>query len=136
MSHHESSWVIMSHHESLWVIMIHHDWLKFYLCVLVRPPESSPVFKTKSYESSWIIVIIMSHCESSWVIMTDDSIEIFFLKFYFCVLVGLKFEFGYDIYIIRKLMKNSIALGSYMLKKSIFKEKIFCLSMALSFHFL
>ena len=64
--------------------------------------------------------------------MTDDSIENFFLKFYFHVLVPLKFEFGYDIYIIRKPMKNSIALGSYMLKKSIFKKKKFCLSMALS----
>ena len=57
--------------------------------------------------------------------------KFFFLKFYLCVLVPLKFEFWHDIYIIRKLMKNSIALGSYMLKKSIFKKKNFCLSMAL-----
>ena len=70
MSHYESSWVIMSHHESLWVIMIHHDWLKFYLCVLVRPPESSPVFKTKSYESSWIIV---THDDSQWLIIMSHS---------------------------------------------------------------
>ena len=32
------------------------------------------------------------------------------------------FQSMYDIYIIRKLMKNSIALGSYMLKKSILKK--------------
>ena len=57
--------------------------------------------------------------------------KIFFLNFYLRFLVPLKFEFGHDIYIIRKLMKNSIALGSYMLKKSIFKKKYFCLSMAL-----
>ena len=43
----------------------------------------------------------------------------FFLNFYLRFLVPLKFEFGHDIYIIRKLMKNSIDLGSYMLKKSI-----------------
>ena len=45
--------------------------------------------------------------------------NIFFLNFYLRFLVCLKFEFGHDIYIIRKLMKNSIDLGSYMLKKSI-----------------
>ena len=58
--------------------------------------------------------------------------KIFFLNFYLRFLVPLKFEFGHDIYIIRKLMKNSIDLGSYMLKKSILKKKFFCLSMALT----
>ena len=51
-----------------------------------------------------------------------------FLNFYLRFLVPLKFEFGHDIYIIRKLMKNSIDLGSYMLKKSILKKKIFVLA--------
>ena len=54
--------------------------------------------------------------------------KFFFLNFYLRFLVPLKFEFGHDIYIIRKLMKNSIDLGSYMLKKSIFKKKFFVLA--------